>query len=78
MSIRCVVEESFFIAWTFLEQTGELGQADASANILLDAILARVRSGERRKLMLANKAIAAYRERATCAGVAPEKEAHRG
>ena len=76
MSIRCVVEDSFFIAWTFLEKSGELGEADASANVLLDAIQAQLRTGERRRLMLANRAISTYREHA--AHVAPEKEASRG
>ncbi|WFU44728.1 hypothetical protein QA640_21095 [Bradyrhizobium sp. CB82] len=78
MSIRCVVENSFYIAWNFLEKTGELGQPDASANIILDAIQAQLRAGERRQLMLANKAIAAYREHAARNRVAPEKEARRG
>lgn len=77
MSIRCVVEDSFFIAWTCLERTGELGQPDASADILLDAILAQVRTGERRKLKLANKAIDAYRERAADPRAAWEKETRR-
>ncbi len=70
MSIRCVVEESFFIAWTFLERAGELGPPEPSANVLLDEILVQVRTGERRKLMLANKAIDAYRERTATARVA--------
>ncbi|MBR0820680.1 hypothetical protein [Bradyrhizobium liaoningense] len=61
MSIRCTVESAFFIAWSFLEQSGELGPPDESANIILDAIEAQVRKGERRQLMLANKAIDAYR-----------------
>ncbi|WP_445221847.1 hypothetical protein ACKWRH_19090 [Bradyrhizobium sp. Pa8] len=62
MSIRCTVESAFFIAWSFLEQSGELGPPDESANIILDAIEAQVRKGERRQLMLANKAIDAYRK----------------
>lgn len=61
MSIRCTVESAFFIAWSCLEQSGELGPPDATANFLLDAIEAQLRTGERRHLMLANKAIDAYR-----------------
>lgn len=61
MSIRCTVESAFFIAWSFLEKTGELGPPDASANLILDAIEAQLRTGERRELMLANRAIAIYR-----------------
>ena len=61
MSIRCTVESAFFIAWSFLEKTGELGPPDASANLILDAIEAQLRTGERRELMLANRAITIYR-----------------
>jgi hypothetical protein len=68
-SIRSLVDSSFFIAWTYLEETGELGQADTSAVILLDAIEAQIKRGERRPLMLANKAIAAHREHAMHCGV---------
>jgi hypothetical protein len=71
MSIRCEVEDSFFVAWTFLEKTGELGEAGASANILLDSIQAQLRTGERRKLMLANGDFGlpgTHRTRARCSG----------
>lgn len=64
MSIRCTVENAFFIAWSFLERSGELGPPDETANIILDAIEAQLRTGERRQLMLANKAIDAYRAHA--------------
>ena len=64
MSIRCTVESAFFIAWSCLEQSGELGPPDESANFLLDAIEAQLRAGERRQLMLANRAIDAYRAHA--------------
>jgi hypothetical protein len=62
MSIRCTVESAFFIAWSFLEKSDELGSPDASSNILLDAIEAQLKTGERRPLMLANRAINAYRK----------------
>ncbi|MBR0962875.1 hypothetical protein JQ554_02185 [Bradyrhizobium diazoefficiens] len=61
MSIRCTVESAFFIAWSCLETSGELGPPEETANLLLDAIEAQLRTGERRQLMLANKAIDAYR-----------------
>lgn len=61
MSIRCTVESAFFIAWSFLEKSGELGPSDVSADTILDAIEAQLRTGERRPLMLANRAIEAYR-----------------
>lgn len=62
MSIRCTVESAFFIAWSCLEKSGELGPPDMSANVILDAIEAQLRTGERRPLMLGNKAIDAYRD----------------
>ncbi|MBW7968242.1 hypothetical protein [Bradyrhizobium sp. BR 10289] len=65
MSIRSTVESAFFIAWSYLEQTGELGPPDETANFLLDAIEAQLRRGERRQLMLANKAIEAWRAHAS-------------
>ncbi|QHP67454.1 hypothetical protein EI171_08455 [Bradyrhizobium sp. LCT2] len=74
----CVVEDSFFIAWSFLERSGELGDRDASANVLLDAIQQQLRTGERRKLMLANRAIAAYQEqvRQRCVCFVREEKPH--
>jgi hypothetical protein len=78
MSIRCTVESAFFIAWSFLEQSGELGPPDASANMLLDAIEARLKTGERRPLMLANKAIDAYREQAAQSRRSAERHARLG
>ncbi|MBR0776134.1 hypothetical protein JQ543_18270 [Bradyrhizobium diazoefficiens] len=78
MSIRCTVESAFFIAWSFLEQSGELGPPDASANFLLDAIEAQLRTGERRPLMLANRAIDAYRRDVARSRGQAASEARRG
>ena len=55
-----VIENSFQIAWDYLEATGELGHPDATANHLLDTIETMVRRGERRQLLLSNTAIASY------------------
>ncbi|MBB4368050.1 hypothetical protein GGD63_000819 [Bradyrhizobium sp. cir1] len=68
MSIRCTVESAFFIAWSFLEQSGELGAPDETANFLLDSIEAQLKTGERRPLMLANRAIDAWRAHAARSG----------
>jgi hypothetical protein len=78
MSIRCTVESAFFVAWSFLEQSGELGPPDETANVLLDAIEARLRTGERRQLMLANKAIDAWRAHAAKSRSAHDCEARFG
>lgn len=68
------LEESFDIAWSFLEESGELKGAAESANIILDSLEQQLRTGERRKLMLANRAISAYRARiAEIDAVAPSR-----
>jgi hypothetical protein len=56
-----LIEQSFLIAWSVLERTGELGEPNWSANFLLDEIIERFRCGERRRLVLSNYAIDAYR-----------------
>ena len=56
-----LIEQSFEIAWSVLERTGELGEPNWSANFLLDEIIAMVAGGERRGLVLSNRAIDAYR-----------------
>ena len=78
MSIRCTVESAFFIAWSCLEQSGELGPPDESANVILDAIEGQLKTGERRQLMLANKAIDAYRAHAAKANASAEREVRLG
>jgi len=60
-----VLENSFRIAWDYLDATGELGEPEPAAAFLLDTIEAMMRRGERRKLLLANRAIDAYRRRRT-------------
>ncbi|QAU50025.1 hypothetical protein [Bradyrhizobium guangzhouense] len=61
MTLVSALEESFDIAWSFLEKSGELRGAAESADIILDSIEQQLRKGERRKLMLANRAISNYR-----------------
>ena len=57
-----LIESSIAIAWDYLERTGELGDAMVAARFLSDTIELMVRRGERRRLMLANKAITAYQQ----------------
>jgi len=59
-TLMTVIENSFQIAWDYLEATGELGHPDTTANHLLDTIETMVRRGERRQLLLSNTAIASY------------------
>ena len=56
-----VMETSIQMAWDFLDRTGELGEPEIAARVLLDAVEGMIRQGERRPLMLSNKAIDAYR-----------------
>src|SRR5204863_10181879 len=58
-----VLENSFRIAWDYLEATGELGEAEPAAAFLLDTIEGMMRRGERRKLLLFNIAIDADKRR---------------
>ena len=57
-----MVESSIEIAWDYLNRTGELGDAMVAGRFLSDTIELMVYRGERRRLMLANKAIAAYQQ----------------
>jgi hypothetical protein len=59
-TLPMLVENSFQIAWDYLEATGELGPPDTAAHHLLDTIEIMVRQGERRRLLLSNTAIASY------------------
>lgn len=56
-----LMENSMMIAWDYLERTGELGDPDVASRVLADTIEGLLRNGERRKLMLSNKAIDAYK-----------------
>ena len=59
--IPALVESAFYIAWDYLERSGELGDPNVASHVLLDTMEVMIRRGEYRKLMLANKAIDAYR-----------------
>jgi hypothetical protein len=55
-----LVETSFRIAWDYLEGAGELEDYHMEARLLLDVIETMIMQGERRRLLIANKAISAY------------------
>ena len=57
-----LMENSVQIAWDYLERTGELGEPEVAGRFLLDTIGVMVRRGERRRLILSNKAIDAYKQ----------------
>ena len=57
-----LAEESLQIAWDFLEASGEIEDPHQTAEVLLGTIKTLLLKGECRKLMLSNRAIAAFRE----------------
>jgi hypothetical protein len=60
ISLSQLLEESFQIAWEYLERTGELGDAAAASRFLSDTIETMIRRGQRSRLALSNRAITAY------------------
>jgi hypothetical protein len=61
VSLSQLLEDSFQIAWEYLERTGELGDAAAASRFLSDTIEIMIRRGQRNRLALSNRAISAYR-----------------
>jgi hypothetical protein len=58
-----VVESSLQIAWDFLDGLGEIVDQQQTAEFLLRNIQSQVLRGERRTLMLSNRAIEAFHQR---------------
>jgi len=56
-------QQSFNIAWSVLERTGELGEPADTTRFLGNRIAGMMRRGERRRLLLSNLAIDEYRRR---------------
>ena len=56
-----LMENAVQIAWDYLERTGDLGEPEAASRFLMDTVEAMIRRGERRKLLLSNRAITAYK-----------------
>jgi hypothetical protein len=56
-----LIERSVQIAWDYLDRTGDLGEPETAARVLLDTVEQMMRRGENRPLMLSNKAIDAYK-----------------
>jgi hypothetical protein len=59
-SLSQLLEDSFQIAWEYLERTGELGDNTVASRFLSDTIEAMIRRGQRSRLGLSNRAISAY------------------
>jgi hypothetical protein len=57
-----LMENSIQIAWDYLERSGDLGDPQVASAVLLNSVETMVRHGERRRLMLSNRAITDYRK----------------
>jgi hypothetical protein len=60
VSLSQLLEDSFLIAWEYLERTGELGDRVIASRFLSDTIETMIRRGQQSRLILSNRAIAAY------------------
>jgi hypothetical protein len=61
-SLPLLVDSSTEIAWDYLNRAGELDDPMIAGRFLRDTIDLMVHRGERRRLMLANRAITAYQQ----------------
>ncbi|MGK7062687.1 hypothetical protein AB4853_40125 [Bradyrhizobium sp. 1050_B9_N1_2] len=60
MFMGSAIEDSFNIAWGFLERSGRLRDEETCTEFLIRFIEEQIRSGERRPMMIANRAIDTY------------------
>ena len=60
-SLNKLLEEAVQIAFDYLEKSGEVYDAQGARSFLTDAIEDMVRHGQTNKILLSNRAIAAYR-----------------
>jgi hypothetical protein len=55
-----LMDNSIQIAWDYLKRAGEIDDAAMASRFLVIYIEGLIRRGERRRLLLSNKAITAY------------------
>jgi hypothetical protein len=60
VSLSQLLEDSFQIAWEYLERSGDLGDGASASRFLSDVIEMMIRRGHRSRLALSNRAIIAY------------------
>jgi hypothetical protein len=58
VSLSQLLEDSFHIAWEYLERTGELDDAAAASRFTIESM---IRRGQRNRLVLSNQAISAHK-----------------
>jgi hypothetical protein len=56
-----LIESSIRIAWDYLERSGDLGEPGTASRFLLESVGTMIGRGERRRLMLSNRAIDEYK-----------------
>jgi hypothetical protein len=61
--VEVVAEESFLIAWDFLDRAGAIDDVDQAMTELGDDIITLLGRGESNKIRIANLAIDAYQRR---------------
>jgi hypothetical protein len=61
--VETIAEESFMIAWDYLERAGAIDDPDVAMAELGDEIMTLLGKGEHHKIRIANLAISAYRRR---------------
>ena len=71
VSLSQLLEDSFQIAWEYLERTGELGDAAGASRFLSDTIETQIRRGQRSRLILSNKAIITYQRHRSSGAAGP-------
>jgi len=60
VSLSQLLEDSFQVAWEYLERSGELGDGASASRFLSDVIETMIRRGQRSRLALSNRDISAY------------------
>src|ERR1700704_4763104 len=60
VSLSQLLEDSFQIAWEYVERSGELGDGASASRFLSDVIETMIREGKGGRLALSNRAISAY------------------
>ena len=60
MSVYPLMERPSEIAWDYLERSGQINDPEFTSKFLLTSVEHNVRMGERRQLMLVNRAISEF------------------
>jgi hypothetical protein len=60
VSLSQLLEDSFQIAWEYLERSGELGDGASASRFLSDVIETMIGRGQRSRLAPSDRAIGAY------------------